>query len=185
MSKKQKDILYKAIELFNQFGYANVGIDRIISESKVAKMTFYKYFPSKDNLITECLIERDRLIRESILSSLEENKDPYFKLKMIFDWFEKWFNQDDFHGCMFIKALDELPHHPDSQAISKGHKQWLTDTIEQLLEEMNVVDNHKLAIQIRLLLDGAIIHEQLFKDRQAITLAWDVVAAMLSHAEIS
>ncbi|MBF7690393.1 TetR/AcrR family transcriptional regulator [Acinetobacter pollinis] len=185
MSKKQKDILYKAIELFNQFGYASVGIDRIISESKVAKMTFYKYFPSKDNLITECLLERDRLIRESIQSSLEENQDSYFKLKTIFDWFEKWFYQEDFHGCMFIKALDELPHHPDSQTISKAHKQWLTDTIEQLLQEMNVVDNHKLAIQIRLLLDGAIIHEQLFKDYQAITFAWDVVAAMLSHATIS
>ncbi|MCF9033686.1 TetR/AcrR family transcriptional regulator [Acinetobacter nectaris] len=185
MSQKQKDILYKAIELFNQFGYASVGVDRIIAESKVAKMTFYKYFQSKDNLITECLLERDRLIRESIYKALKKDNDPYFQLKTIFDWFSKWFYQEDFHGCMFIKALDELPHHPNSQIISKAHKQWITDLISSLLAQMNVKNNEQLAIQIRLLLDGAIIHEQLFKDHKAIDLAWDVVAAILSHAKMS
>ncbi|NJK45279.1 MAG: helix-turn-helix transcriptional regulator, partial [Pleurocapsa sp. SU_196_0] len=28
-----------------------MGVDRIIAESGVAKMTFYKHFPSKDDLI--------------------------------------------------------------------------------------------------------------------------------------
>ncbi len=45
MSKKE-DIINTALELFNQIGYNATGVDKIIAESNVAKMTFYKYFPS-------------------------------------------------------------------------------------------------------------------------------------------
>ena len=54
MSKKE-DIINTALELFNQIGYNATGVDKIIAESNVAKMTFYKYFPSKESLIMECL----------------------------------------------------------------------------------------------------------------------------------
>ncbi len=47
MSKKE-DIINTALELFNQIGYNATGVDKIIAESNVAKMTFYKYFPSKE-----------------------------------------------------------------------------------------------------------------------------------------
>ncbi len=50
MSKKE-DIIVTALDLFNRHNYSSVGVDRIISESGVAKMTFYKYFPSKENLM--------------------------------------------------------------------------------------------------------------------------------------
>ncbi|EOZ2059388.1 TetR/AcrR family transcriptional regulator, partial [Acinetobacter baumannii] len=43
MSKKE-DIINTALELFNQIGYNATGVDKIIAESNVAKMTFYKYF---------------------------------------------------------------------------------------------------------------------------------------------
>lgn len=183
MSTKQKDILYKAIELFNQFGYTSVGIDRIISESKVAKMTFYKYFPSKDILITECLRERDRLIRASISKALEASTDPYQQLKIIFDWFENWFYQDDFYGCMFIKALDELPHHTASLDVARAYKNWTTDTFNEILKDMKLVEHERLSIQICLLLDGAIIYEQLFRNHKAISSAWNVATTMIDQAQ--
>ena len=53
MSKKE-DIINTALNLFNSHSYNSIGVDRIISESGVAKMTFYKYFPSKAKLIEEC-----------------------------------------------------------------------------------------------------------------------------------
>lgn len=52
MSKKE-DIINTALDLFNQIGYNATGVDKIIAESNVAKMTFYKYFPSKESLIME------------------------------------------------------------------------------------------------------------------------------------
>ena len=44
-------ILKTASDLFYRFSIHTVGIDRIIAESGVAKMTFYKHFPSKDELV--------------------------------------------------------------------------------------------------------------------------------------
>ena len=59
MSKKE-DIINTALNLFNSHSYNSIGVDRIISESGVAKMTFYKYFPSKAKLIEECLVTRNQ-----------------------------------------------------------------------------------------------------------------------------
>ena len=70
MSEKKQDILTAAGKLFNEYGFVNVGVDKIISESQVAKMTFYKYFPSKSDLIEACLIERDKLVRDGVLRSI-------------------------------------------------------------------------------------------------------------------
>ena len=50
MSKKD-DIINTALRLFNSYSYNSIGVDRIINESGVAKMTFYKHFPSKEKLI--------------------------------------------------------------------------------------------------------------------------------------
>ncbi|MDC5130794.1 TetR/AcrR family transcriptional regulator, partial [Acinetobacter baumannii] len=69
MSKKE-DIINTALELFNQIGYNATGVDKIIAESNVAKMTFYKYFPSKESLIMECLNHRNINIQNSIYEKL-------------------------------------------------------------------------------------------------------------------
>lgn len=49
MSAKRDSIITTAMRLFNQYGFTNIGIDRIIDESGVAKMTFYKHFHLKIN----------------------------------------------------------------------------------------------------------------------------------------
>lgn len=53
---KKQDIINVVLNLFNAYRYNSIGIDRIISESNVAKMTFYTYFPSKAKLIEACLV---------------------------------------------------------------------------------------------------------------------------------
>ncbi|SSO87980.1 transcriptional regulator [Acinetobacter baumannii] len=50
---KRETIITTAMTLFNQKSYTSIGVDKIIAESKVAKMTFYKYFSSKEVLIEE------------------------------------------------------------------------------------------------------------------------------------
>ncbi|MDC5569319.1 TetR/AcrR family transcriptional regulator, partial [Acinetobacter baumannii] len=69
MSKKE-DIINTALELFNQIGYNATGVDKIIAESKVAKMTFYKYFSSKEVLIEECLRRRILEVQTSLLDKV-------------------------------------------------------------------------------------------------------------------
>ncbi len=52
-------ILATATDLFYKEGVQNVGIDRIIAESGVAKMSLYNNFKSKDELIAAYLQQQD------------------------------------------------------------------------------------------------------------------------------
>lgn len=179
MSKKKDDIIQTAIKLFNQSGFTNVGVDRIIHESNVAKMTFYKYFPSKDDLIKACLLERDKIIRTSIMQALDSCDNGIAKLKGLFDWYENWFKQKDFFGCMFVKAHDELVQDSLLITIIIDHKTWLTNTIAILLKD---IKTELSASQIRIILDGATVNENVYRDNSAIAESWVLVETMLNCA---
>ena len=58
-SDARQRILETAERLFYANGVRSVGIDRIIAESDVAKMTLYNHFASKDELILEVLRYRE------------------------------------------------------------------------------------------------------------------------------
>ncbi|MDN5619206.1 TetR/AcrR family transcriptional regulator [Psychrobacter sp. SIMBA_152] len=180
MSKKQLDILKTASELFNEHGYVSVGVDRIIRESSVSKMTFYKYFPSKDRLIQECLTNRDNLIRNSITQTLNSHKEKGIKkLEIFLKWYESWFNQKDFFGCMFIKATDEFMHDVKLNSIIINHKMWITNTIKNILKECSIENPELMADQIRIILDGAIINETTFRDGKSIVSSGLIIKTML------
>jgi AcrR family transcriptional regulator len=163
-SSSKKEIIYEtATALFAQHGFHAIGIDRIISESNVAKMTLYKYFPSKEHLIESILIRRDEQLRASIIQSMDEATTPLAKIKSIFIWYEKWFEQPNFYGCMFIKASEEFSQDtPKIRQISQGHKQWLTDLVEELLITIGVVHPASLANFIMVTLDGLTVNANIF-----------------------
>ncbi|EJB8410199.1 TetR/AcrR family transcriptional regulator [Acinetobacter baumannii] len=48
---KAKQVLETSSFLFGQYGFTNVGVDTIVRESKIAKMTLYQYFESKEKLV--------------------------------------------------------------------------------------------------------------------------------------
>ena len=64
-------ILSTASELFYKEGVNNVGIDRIIAESGVAKMSLYNHFKSKDDLIAAWLQQRDERWRTWFKATVE------------------------------------------------------------------------------------------------------------------
>lgn len=180
MSAKRDSIITTAMRLFNQYGFTNIGIDRIIDESGVAKMTFYKHFPSKNQLIRQCLIERDRFIREQANQRLLlANTDVHSQIRALFDWYQDWFMQKDFFGCMFIKASDEFGNDSTIQTIILTHKQWLAQKIEEVLTAGNIADAITKAKQIQIALDGAIVNEHSYQNHLSISYAWQMVAPLL------
>ncbi|WP_353885671.1 TetR/AcrR family transcriptional regulator [Acinetobacter colistiniresistens] len=156
MSKKE-DIIVTALDLFNRHNYSSVGVDRIISESGVAKMTFYKYFPSKENLIEECLSRRNKSIQAAIEHeiSLIPEGDYLGKIKAVYFWHLSWFNTDDFHGCMFQKAsLEILQQYPSIIGPIVEYREWLMALIEDLFEKAEVFQPHVLTAMYINILDG-------------------------------
>ncbi len=104
MSKKD-DIITTALRLFNSYSYNSIGVDRIISESGVAKMTFINTFLQKRNLLKSVLLLRNSLLQNSLTAAIskEDETNPLARIKAIFLWYSDWFNSEDFNGCMFKK----------------------------------------------------------------------------------
>lgn len=140
MSKKE-DIINTALKLFNSHSYNSIGVDRIISESGVAKMTFYKYFPSKEKLIEECLLQRNINLQISLNETLAQcDQSNYLEqIESIFKWYNAWFQSEDFNGCMFQKALEEvIIIYPSTLEPATQYKIWLTALIQNLLTHLDI-----------------------------------------------
>lgn len=180
MQSKRELLVRKAMELFAQGGYNAVGIDRIIAEAGVAKMTMYKYFPSKNDLIVEVLNERDKTFRLSLMDYVNQSGTSHEKIKAVFVWHDKWFKRKDFNGCMFINASAEFHDRKDDiHKLSAHHKQQITAYIEALLEDVYPGQANKLAMQITMLLDGAIVAAHVTGNLNAAMDAWEVAQRLM------
>lgn len=182
MSGKREALVNKATELFAKGGYTAIGIDRIIAEAGVAKMTMYKHFPSKQQLILAVLKERDKAFRAALMTYTEQHSTPLDKLKAVFAWHNEWFNREDFSGCMFINASAEFQEATtDIHQAAAHHKQKLIQYLESLLLETYPNSAKKLAAQLNMLLDGAIVAAQVTGNLTAAREVWEVAECLLEQ----
>lgn len=154
---KRQAIVDTATRLFSVHGYHAVGTDRIIDEAGVAKMTLFRNFPTKNDLISEVLSQRAHTALSSLSAAVATRRTPLERIEEVFEWHSRWFATRDFSGCMFTSALSEF--HAESGEIiriSTVQKSQLRFFIQNLL--MDLVPAHAieaLARQIVMLLDGA------------------------------
>ncbi|MEO1685157.1 MAG: TetR/AcrR family transcriptional regulator [Cyanobacteria bacterium J06631_12] len=166
-------IMEAASDLFYREGVQNVGIDRIIAESGVAKMSLYNNFKSKDALIAAWLQQRDDSWREWFQKTVEKQAtEPGQRLLAMFDVLEEWFSRPDFRGCAFINSSVELvdPEHPGYQ-VAIEHKQAVFDYILQLVNAAAIANPETVAEQLLLLVEGAIVVAMMRRDPKAATYA--------------
>lgn len=134
-------VLRTALILFNKHGVHTTGIDRIIAESKVAKMTFYNNFASKDALIRAyyCEVEKERFANLA-RHTTGKTADPRKQILGIFDYLEEWFNSPEFNGCAFARGLSDFSDEKDSEnyACIQGHyarwSNFVGERVAQLLK---------------------------------------------------
>lgn len=181
MQNKRQAIIDTATRLFYAHGYHVIGIDRIIAEAGVAKMTLYKHFSSKTDLICTALKERDTQFQESLFTFVCTFHEPLEKLKAVFTWYDCWLHQESFNGCMFIRAAIEYSD-PDNEIflIAKRHKEiiqgYITEIINEILAERIAL---RLGVQLHQILEGAIVTALIFSDRNAAITASRTAAAAL------
>ncbi len=183
-ANKRQVLIDKATELFSQEGYHAVGIDRIISESGVAKMTLYNHFPSKSELVVEVLRQREASAADSLRAFVDRYAQPLDRLKGVFEWHEAWFSEKTFYGCMFINAASEFPDRADAiHRASAAQKRHVTELLGTLLEELfsAAVAAH-LAGQFLILIDGATVTAQISGKPDSAMLAWDVAHQLVVGA---
>lgn len=157
-------ILRTASDLFYRFSIHTVGIDRIIAESGVAKMTFYKHFPSKANLIATYLGQKNDMWFDMLSAAAEApGLSPAEQVVAIFDALDESFASPSFRGCPFVKGMTEFgpdAKAPEVQSIISKYFDSLHDLVAAIIAPMNLIDRETTIVQILSLFQGSIVMAQ-------------------------
>jgi AcrR family transcriptional regulator len=153
-------ILDTAYELFSRHGTHAVGVDAIVAGSGVAKMSLYRNFGSKDELILAFLRRREQVWARDWLEAevVSRASDPADRLLVIFDVMGEWFAREDFEGCAFVSVLVGIddPEHPVRQATIR-HLAAMREWMAELADAAGAEAPDAVARQWHLLLKGATI----------------------------
>lgn len=180
---KRDLIVEEASRIFYQRGIA-IGVDTLVEEVGIAKMTLYKHFPTKTDLIVACLEYVDERYMARLRSGVSDVMDPEEKVLAIFDGLKAWFSTPKFRGCAFVNATTELadPDHPARAAVL-AHKIKTRAWIAELLDACNIADSELVARQIAQLMEGAIAMAHVEHDPLAADVAKTTVRQILQTAK--
>lgn len=182
-ASKRQTVVERATQLFSMHGFQAIGVDRIISESGVARMTLYRHFASKDDLIREVLLQRYALIFDSVDVHMRQHLDPMQKVKAIFDWYGAWFMTPEFAGCLFERALAEFGRdHPNISEVAVRYRRDMTQLMANILEQrLPAAKAKRLSAIFMLLLDGATVEARASDDARWAAEAWHAAEILLAQ----
>jgi AcrR family transcriptional regulator len=156
-------LLDTAGRLFFRHGFPAVGIDRILAESGVAKMTLYRHFPSKDALIEAYLDRADVQFWAWADAALARGGTAEDKLRSLCDAVGVLAASPECLGCVFqgaAMAFPEMDHPGHRRALE--HKRRVRERLGSLARTAGLRDPRALAAQLALLMDGAWVAARMF-----------------------
>lgn len=177
-------LLDTAIDLFYANGFHAIGLDQIINETGVTKTTFYKHFPSKEDLILASLQRRDEWEAGAWDRAVKQiaGDDPRAQLLAYFDVMDVWFNDPDFGGCMFINAAAEFadPRDPIHQEAAK-HKVKARNQFRDLAKQAGATDPEMLADLYTAVFEGTLILRHVHHRNDAARIARPMIEQLLKQ----
>lgn len=176
----RRRLLDTATRLFYEGGIHAVGIDRIIAEAGVAKATFYKHFPSKDDLVVAYLEEIDRHGRAAVAALPKQ--PPRKMISAIMERISEAVTAGGWRGCPFLNAAAEYPD-PDSPVRQAIHarRAWYHDSLQNLLAQEGDATPSVTASLLVALSDGLLESAYLDDAESVPTLVREAVARLLDR----
>lgn len=174
-------ILVTAHELFYGEGLRATGVDRLIAESGVTKVTFYRHFPSKNALVLAYLDYRHALWMSWFRDALRRHGAERAGVTALAPTLEEWFGSAQYRGCAFINAAAEIgTSNPQVLDLCRRHKEDMMETIMNLLKPKQ--RNPVLAEALAVAVDGAIVHAQMGMPRALVRASLERMVAALTAA---
>ena len=157
-SQARERILLTADRLFYNEGIHAVGIQRVVAESGVTRVTLYRHFPSKDDLVAAYLERRAQYDRDQVNGIVDAHRDdPRPALTEL----ATALTRDDFgavrRGCPFINASAEFTGSHPALERSLEHRAWVTERIEELLVRLDHRAPRSTAQQLMMVRTGAVV----------------------------
>lgn len=177
-------VLRTALDLFYEHGVHSVGIDRIIAESGVAKMTFYRHFPSKARLIAEYLAYKEQTWQQLIGRFAGDSSKPALeRLLAIFDALTVFIQDPKFRGCPFIKSLAEFGpewNEPEVKQLIAEHFASAEKLVAELVKQVRPKDSKKFIQPVMSLVTGTVVIAQAGGNTQVAAQNRELVKQLLS-----
>ncbi len=170
-------ILATASRLFYSTGIRAVGVDRVIAESTVARMTFFRHFPTKDDLVVAFLEARAKAGQDELCRVRAESQDgPRAVLAAVAAGAATVPATEGFRGCEFVNTAAEFcdPGHP-ARGVVDRHRAWIRDLLSDALSELGHPTPRSTAELLLMLRTGAIVAASLegySDDDGALEKAW-------------
>ena len=151
-------ILEAAIELVAQGGVHAATPAAVAERANAGKMSLYRHFDDKAELMASALRESDERIRAHILGrSWDQLTDPRERLLSIFSAAAARADRPGYAGCPYVicgleDAGDELSN------AGTVHKDGVIAALATAAAECGVRDPRQLAVSLLMLFDGAVTH---------------------------
>jgi AcrR family transcriptional regulator len=176
---KREALMDAALDLFSRRGFKSTGIEAILKEAGVAKMTLYKHFSTKEDLVLAVLRKQDEVFRNQLFSMAKGNGDsPKQQVIGIYTSLGKLIGRR-FNGCLFQKA--SMEYKDDNKAISRfsnEHKMLIKEFINQRLNQLNI-SNDKLLTKLMILYNGSLAECQLANCNVPAELSSEIVQDLI------
>ena len=164
-------IMVAARDLFYRYGIHPVGVDAIAEAALTNKMTLYRHFKSKDDLIVayiKRLADEGDEVWERIIS--ENSGDPQKCLDAWVDYVEDVLTNKLERGCAIANAAVELDSEHPARALIETYKRRKRANLVKLFKAARYQDPELLADEVFLLFEGARINIQCGKKGPATRL---------------
>ena len=155
-AERQAIVLDTAERLFATRSSRSVGMDELVRETGLGKMTVYRLFKSKDDLVGAYLARKAASVLSGIDAELARlDGDPRAALLSIVDTVEQDVTRAGFRGCPFTNVSSEYddPEHP-ARSAAADYKFELHARLERLAEQAAPGAGEDLAAQVHLIIDG-------------------------------
>jgi AcrR family transcriptional regulator len=157
-SEARERLLRTASGLFYAKGIHAVGVDEILSRARVTRATFYRHFPSKDDLIVQYIRTADQGVRDAVAAATDTPTSPDSGVRALADFVASQIKTPGFRGCAFLNAAAEYPDvdNPIHQAIL-AHRSWFYQTALHAFGRVTTDRAPLAAAHFVMLRDGAFV----------------------------
>lgn len=175
-------IVAAAHRLFYGEGIRATGIDRVIAEAQVTKVTFYRHFPSKNDLVLDFLERRHVAWMAWFTEALQRHRPRTASpVAAVVPTLREWFDSPDYRGCAFINAVNEVAALvPGVRDIAARHKAEMVTALAALLPPGR--HRRRDAEALGVAVDGAIVRAQLDGRSEAALAAFAILVRPFSMA---
>lgn len=177
-------ILDTASRLFYERGVRVVGVDLVVQEAAVAKMSLYRYFPTKDDLIV-AFLEREDVEFWALWDgvAVQFSNDPVGELDAHVRWIGDRLARSNYRGCPQINVAAEFAEqdHP-ARLVSRRHMQVLKARLLETATRLAVPRPKQLAAQLAVLINGAFVSSDLLGPEEAHIVLQTAVSALIAGA---